>query len=66
MPAPNEVSAKMCRSEKFILLDKYMPSNDVKPANAVNVMVLSISSGVTLEEDATASTKYSYKVKQQP
>lgn len=63
MPAPNEVSVKICRSEKFILLDKYMPRNDVKPANPVSIVVLSISRVLTLE-DAAANTEYSYKVKQ--
>jgi hypothetical protein len=41
----------------FILLDRYMPMNDVKPANVVNVMVLSMSVVHTLE-DATANTEY--------
>ena len=40
-----------------------MPRNDVKPANPVNSMVLSMSRVLTLE-DATANTEYSYKVNQ--
>ncbi len=63
MPAPNEVSANICRSEKFILLDKYMPRNDEKPANPVNIIVLSMSRVLTLE-NAAANTEYSYKVNQ--